>query len=218
MLTLLQDLRVCGNLTTDCGVYVERDIGGTVKDLRMFYRVALLMGILAVLCGRGDAQGMDHPALRISMTRDTSKAGQRAFLIKLRNAGDHKITLLLGTMTRNDTQWAVQAVHLLLTDASGKTLDLDAGPRGVVGGQFEPFLMPLPPGASFQFAADLDDYASGKARLWRVKQGNVWRLPLAPGRYKLCAEYVVPASRTSALEPVWTGSVRSTQLTFSIAR
>jgi hypothetical protein len=180
----------------------------------MFYGVALLLGIIAVMGARGNAQGTDKPALQISVMRDTSKVGQRAFLIKLRNAGDYKITLHLGMKTLNDTKWAVQAVHLLLTDASGKTLDLETGGYGIVGGQFLPFDRPLPPGASFQFVANLDDYASGKARFWPVKQGNVWRLPLAPGRYKLCAEYV----QTSAQEPVWTGSVRSAPLTFSIMR
>ncbi len=159
-------------------------------------------------------QGQAGPRVILRQIRQTSL--HPLFRVEICNSGDQSLLLKLGTIYRG--QDALSAIHLLLTEADGKTIDLEPFQGGIVSGRIDPLIVPIPVGATFVLRVDLTDYMSiGE---------HVWQLELAPGRYKLTARYVgTPVSRREAnldmpglaLMHYWTGSVDSNTLPFSVA-
>ena len=77
-------------------------------------------------------------------------------------------------------------------------------------GRMDPMVVPLPAGATFTVAIDLEDYVAPKEK--------IWNLDLTPGRYTLSAEYANLDMQGISLMPYWTGTVNSKTLPFTLTR
>lgn len=135
------------------------------------------------------------------------------FQVEFRNSGHHDLMLRMGMIVNSSKQYP-RALTFALTDAHGKTLQLEPAEPGYVAGRVDPFLVPLPAGATFTLPIDLADYASPRQ--------EVWSFALQPGQYSMTATFtgVGLAGRgdvdSAAMAP-WTGSVTSNAVAFTVA-
>jgi hypothetical protein len=115
------------------------------------------------------------------------------------------------------------AVHLLLTDAQGKTLLLDFLGPGLVEGIASPYVVTLSPGATYGLPIDTGNYIVHHITHTDV----IWASDLPSGNYKLEAVYTGldaflqpvghPTLRTAST-PYWTGTVDSNTLNVTLTQ
>ncbi len=181
------------------------------------YRIFAFFGLVALTAGLGLAQGTLANPLQISVASIRETSGSLLFEVRLHNTGDQDLILNLGMMLGNGRRQYPDAIHLRLSDQHGKTLMLDLIGPAIIAGRMDPFVVPLPRGATFSFPVRLTDYISPKE--------NVWKIDLAPGKYTLSAEYkgmAVPQRAANldmqgiALMPYWTGRAESKTLSFTV--
>jgi hypothetical protein len=154
--------------------------------------------------------------LQISVLLETVNESESSpqFRVELRSVGDHDLILNLGMMLANGRSQYADAITLLLTLLSGSEQRLRLMGPAMINGRADPFVVPLPMGASFSIPVDLTKYAPfGRGR----------PLKLEPGSYALQAEFqgrpgVNPNldMKGMALMPYWTGTVVSTKIEFKI--
>ena len=174
--------------------------------------VLFILFVASVLKLSTVAQVPESAGLRIALLQDDPS--KPAFEVQLQNVGDHDFILKLGMMLDNATKQYLDKVRLSLTDtSSGKVIHLELRePSGIFGG-VAPLNVPLAVGARFIFPVDLGNYIS-----W---QTNIGKLSLAPGTYRLRAEYSEVDTHSkrdgTILFPFWGGSIRSPEITFKIA-
>jgi hypothetical protein len=86
-------------------------------------------------------------------------------MLEVRNAGPKDAVLNLGIMLANGARQYSTAITLVLTDAEGKGHHAElAEPAGVTSGRLDPFIVPLPSGASLKLPVHISKclwYASG---------------------------------------------------------
>jgi hypothetical protein len=134
-------------------------------------------------------------------------------MLEVRNTGPKDAVLNLGIMLANGARQYPTAITLVLTDAEGKEHHAElAEPAGVIGGRLDPFIVPLPSGASLKLPLHISKcfwYASGQLEDFE---------PDPPKHYTLQAQFTgkgVSQDQANldvkgiALMPYWTGAVVS---------
>jgi hypothetical protein len=138
--------------------------------------------------------------------------------VELRNVGQNDLVTNLGTMLANGKRQYPSAVALVLTDAQGKSRRLDLRGPWYVAGRVDPFVVPIPVGATFSIPVDLDKYWAAESKEFDYK--------LKPGSYSLEAQFNGRSVSQQdpnldmegiALMPYWTGTVTSNQIRFEVA-
>jgi hypothetical protein len=181
--------------------------------------LALVLGFGLLAAHPSSAQEPQSDSLQITLVQVQAVAGHPRFRVKLHNAGDRALILNLGMMLANGKKQYADAIHLLLTDAHGKTLPLELTGPAYVAGRIDPFVVPLPEGATLTLPIDLEDYSSPRQ--------HIFKLSFAPGQYTLSAEYTgAGVSQQTAnldmkgisLMPYWIGTVKSNVLPFTITQ
>lgn len=137
-------------------------------------------------------------------------------MLELRNTGSKDAVLNLGILLANGARQYPTAITLVLTDAAGREHHAEfAEPAGVIAGRLDPFIAPLPSGASLQLPLRISQcswYASGQLEDFA---------PDPNGRYIIQAQFTgkgVSQSEANldakgmALMPYWTGTVVSNTL------
>jgi hypothetical protein len=148
---------------------------------------------------------------------ETTQSKVPKFRVELRNYGETDLVLNLGAMLGNGRKQYPSAVDLSLTDAQGKSrrLDLVLPP---VAGRLDPFILPLPAGATFSVPVVLDKYIAAATEDVDYK--------LKPGTYFLEAQFTgIGVSQQDAnldvkgiaLMPYWTGTVTSNRVQFEVS-
>jgi hypothetical protein len=139
------------------------------------------------------------------------------FRVELRNAGDSDLVLNVGVMLANGQKQYPNAVVLTLTDAQGKTRWLTLREPAAVAGRVDPFILPIPAGATFSIPVDLDKYWAAASKDFDYK--------LKPGSYSLEAQFTgkgVSQQEANldvkgiALMSYWMGTVTSSRLQFEV--
>src|SRR5450756_1112205 len=143
--------------------------------------LSLFLGFWLVAAHPTPALATPSCSLHIKLVQVQAVAGQPRFQVELHNAGDQALILNLGMMLANGRKQYADAIHLLLTDAHGKTLPLELTEIFLIAGRIDPFVVPLPEGATFTLPIDLDHYSSSRQ--------HIFKLSLTPGQYTLSAEY-----------------------------
>jgi hypothetical protein len=140
------------------------------------------------------------------------------FRVELRNAAQKDLVVNLGMILANGRMQYPNAVILVLTDAQGKSRRLDLREPRAIGGRVDPFVLPIPIGATFSIPVDLDKYWAAESKEFDYK--------LKPGTYSLEAQFTgrsVSQQEANldvkgiALMPYWTGTVASNQLRFEVS-
>ena len=140
------------------------------------------------------------------------------FRVEFRNVGQNDLVVNLGKMLANGKRQYPNAVVLTLTDAQGKSRRLDLREPFVIGGRVDPFVVPIPVGATFSLPMDLDKYWAAASKEFDYK--------LKPGTYSLETQFTgrsVSQQEANldvkgiALMPYWTETVTSNQLRFEVS-
>lgn len=149
--------------------------------------------------------------------QESVKSKAPKFRVELRDAGETDLVLNLGFMLANGKKQYPNAIILNLTDAQGTSRRLDLKGAGFVAGRLDPFIVPVPVGATFSISVDLDNYWAAASKEFEYKP--------KPGIYSLDAEFTgrgVSQQQANldvkgiALMPYWTGTVTSNQLRFEV--
>jgi hypothetical protein len=109
-------------------------------------------------------------------------AEPRGGTLEVRNTGPKDAVLNLGVMLANGARQYATAITLVLTDAEGKQHHAElAEPTGVIAGRLDPFIVPLPSGASLELllriseprpwyaSGDLEDFEPDRKKHYRVQ-------------------------------------------------
>jgi hypothetical protein len=139
------------------------------------------------------------------------------FYVALQNVGHQDVILNLGIMLANGQVHLPTAFRLILTDARGRTKELQFSDKRFpgVGGRIDDFIVPLRTGAFYVLRLKLDQYYCPKSKEFDLK--------LEPGRYQIIARFegarasfVNPDMRGIALMRFWTGTLESNSLEFDV--
>jgi hypothetical protein len=98
--------------------------------------------------------------LELVLERDDwlkSEAGLPGFRVTLLNAGSDDLILNIGILLANGNKQYADAISFLLTDSAGKTWDFTVKTPGAITGRVDPFVLPLPAGASYTLPLPLND-------------------------------------------------------------
>jgi len=159
--------------------------------------------------------------LQMSIALDPAKSAPSKtpkFIVALRNAGESDLILNLGFMLGNGKSQYPIAVVLMLTDAQEKSRRLELRGPAIIGGRMDPFVLPIPAGATFSIPADLDKY-------W-APATQEFEFDLNHGAYSIEARFTGKSVsepdanldvKGIALMPYWKGTARSNQLRFGVS-
>jgi hypothetical protein len=186
----------------------------------LFASLLVLGGLSAALKPSAETWGEAVSGLQMTIYLDRaegvpSKAPK--FRVELRNAAQKDLVVNLGMMLANGKMQYPNAVVLVLTDAQGKSRRLDLREPGAIAGRVDPFVLPIPIGATFSIPVDLDKYWAAESKEFDYK--------LKPGTYSLEAQFTgrsVSQQEANldvkgiALMPYWTGTVASNQFRFEV--
>jgi hypothetical protein len=193
------------------------------KNLMLVLVASLLVlgGLSAALKPSAETWGEAVSGLQMTIYLDRadgvpSKASK--FRVELRNAAKKDLVVNLGMMLANGKMQYPNAVVLILTDAQRKSRRLDLREPWAIAGRVDPFVLPIPIGATFSIPVDLDKYWAAESKNFDYK--------LKPGTYSLEAQFTgrsVSQQEANldvkgiALMPYWTGTVASNQLRFEVS-
>jgi hypothetical protein len=170
------------------------------------YAIGALAGVVVSFCLRFPIRAEGVP----------SKAPK--FRVELRNAAQKDLVVNLGMMVANGKMQYPNALVLILTDAQRKSRRLDLREPWAIAGRVDPFVLPIPIGATFSIPVDLDKNWAAESKEFDYK--------LKPGTYSLEAQFTgrsVSQQEANldvkgiALMPYWTGTVASNQLRFEVS-
>ena len=159
--------------------------------------------------------------LQMSIALDPAKSASSKtpkFRVALRNAGESDLILNLGFMLGNGKSQYPIAIVLMLTDAQGKLRRLELRGPAIIGGRMDPFVLPIPAGATFSIPADLDKF-------W-APATQEFEFDLKHGAYSIEAQFTGKSVSEQevnldvkgiALMPYWQGTARSNQLRFGVS-
>jgi hypothetical protein len=140
------------------------------------------------------------------------------FRVEFRNVVEHDLILNLGMMLANGRRQYSTALILNITDQQGVHRQFSLIGPGGIAGRVDPFVVPLPVGATFSIPIDLNKYwaAASKEFDYKLKAGTFSIQAEFRGRSvserdaNLDTKYV-------ALFPYWEGVVDSNELRFDIS-
>jgi hypothetical protein len=130
-------------------------------------------------------------------------------MLEVRNTAPRDAVLDLGIMLANGARQYPSAITLTLTDAEGRVHQGVLAEPGFVAGRLDPFIVPLPHGASLSFPLDLTKYA-----LHASGQKEELRIDPTKPPYTVQAQFTGNAVTQAeanldvkglALMPYWTG-------------
>lgn len=193
------------------------------KNLMLVSIASLLVlgGLSAALKPSAETWGEAVSGLQMTIYLDRAEGVPSKvpkFRVELRNAAQKDLVVNLGTMLANGKMQYPNAVVLVLTDAQGKSRQLDLREPGFIAGRVDPFVLPIPIGATFSIPVDLDKYWAAESKEFDYK--------LKPGTYSLEAQFTgrsVSQQEANldvkgiALMPYWTGTVASNHLRFEVS-
>lgn len=135
------------------------------------------------------------------------------FRVELRTVGKDDLLLNLGLMLANGGKTIPNKILLTLIDAQGKSIRMNLNEPTVIGGQVEPFILPLPAGATFTLPVDLEELLRRTPPKFDDK--------LKRGLYAIEAQFTgVNQQETRnpnlADKLHWKGTITSTRLQFEI--
>ena len=181
----------------------------------------VLGGLSAALKPRAETWGEAVRGLQMTIYLDQAEGVPSRvpkFRVELRNAAQNDLVVNLGMMLANGKMQYPNAVVLVLKDAQGKSRRLDLREPWAIAGRVDPFVLPVPAGATFSILVDLDKYWAAESKEFDYK--------LKPGTYLLEAQFTgrgVSQQEANldvkgiALMPYWTGTVASNQLRFEVS-
>jgi hypothetical protein len=167
------------------------------------------------------AWGATSNGLRMAISPVTPGAvpPQRAeFYVAFQNVGDKDIILNLGSMLANGKVHFPEAVHLILTDAQGKTRELQFSDKRYPGvlGRVDDFIVALRSGATYILRLSLEQY-------W-CPSTKEFDLRLIEGRYRIAARFEGKGANSVnldmqgiALMNFWKGTLQSDWLDFEVS-
>jgi hypothetical protein len=175
----------------------------------------LLVILTATVFGQGHSSRIagkcGRPVAGIALC--LSRSSEPGAMLEVRNTGPQDAVLNLGIMLANGARQYPTATTLVLTDAEGKEHHAElAEPAGVISGRLDPFIVPLPGGASLKLPLHISKC------LWDAS-GQLEDFEPDPNKH-----YTVQAQFTGkgvsqaeagldvkgiALMPYWTGAVVS---------
>ncbi|MGD1082855.1 MAG: hypothetical protein ABR881_31455 [Candidatus Sulfotelmatobacter sp.] len=134
-------------------------------------------------------------------------------MLEVRNTGPNDTVLNLGIMLANGSRQYPAAITLVLTDAEGKGHRAElAEPPGVIGGRLDPFIVPLPSGASLKLPLHISKcfwYASGQLEDFEPDPKKHYTLQAQFTGKGVSQAEAGPDVAGIALMPYWTGEVVS---------
>jgi len=135
-------------------------------------------------------------------------AGPSGVTLELRNTGTKDAVLNLGIMLANGARQYPTAITLLSTDAEGKEhhAELDE-PAGVIGGRLDPFIVPLPSGASLKLPVHISKclwHASGQLEDFGPDRTKRYTLQARFNGKGVNQAEANPDMKAIALMPFWT--------------
>ena len=146
----------------------------------------------------------------------TSSGALPKLRLEFRNPGPDDLVLNIGTMLANGKKQYPEAIILVITDSRGTFHEMGfAGGPWAIGGRVDPFVLPLPAGATFSLPVDLEKASAADGSKYRFD-----------GSYTIEARFigkaVISATTRSSLQdgvlmPFWTGRVTSNRLHFEVA-
>jgi hypothetical protein len=132
--------------------------------------------------------------------------------LEVRNTGPKDMVLNLGIMLGNGARQYPSAIRLRLTDAKGNVHQGVLAEPGIVAGRLDPFIVPLPHGASLILPLDLTKYVlytSGQIEEFRPNPTTPYTVQAQfTGQGVTQAEANLDV-RGLALMPYWTGIAAS---------
>jgi hypothetical protein len=119
-----------------------------------------LGGFSAALKPRQQTRGDVVSGLQLTIHLDQEKVGSRdpKFRVELRDAGEDDLVLNLGFMLANGGEQYPDAIVLTLRDTHGKSRPLQLREPFTIAGRVDPFVLPLPAGATFSIPVYFDKY------------------------------------------------------------
>ena len=163
------------------------------------------------------AWGEASDGLQMRIEPESSRTAVPTFRVAFRNSGDRDLVVKLGITLANGAKQYPNAVVLMLTDAQGKSRQLDPIEPAFVAGRLDPFILLLPVGATFSVPINLAKYWAATSREWEYK--------LTAGTYTLEAHFTgASVSGPEAnldvqgisLMPFWKGTIASNRLRFEV--
>jgi hypothetical protein len=177
---------------------------------------AVLLVILTVtVFGQGHGSHIAGPCGRpvAGIALCLSWSAEPGAMLEVRNAGPKDAVLNLGIMLANGARQYSTAITLVLTDAEGKGHHAElAEPAGVTSGRLDPFIVPLPSGASLKLPVHISKclwYASGHIEDFEPDPKKHYTVQAQfTGKGVSQAEANLDV-KGIALMPYWTGAVVS---------
>jgi len=173
--------------------------------------------ILQVRQAWGPANGGLRLGISLVNTDGPSVAGAE-FYVALQNIGDADFVINLGHMLANGRAMFPAAIHLIVTDPSGKTRELHFSDRRYPGvaGRLDDFTVALRTGSIYVIRARLDQYWSPATKEFGLK--------LAEGRHRIVARFEGQGAKAVGLDmqgvahmDFWKGTLQSDPLQFEVS-
>ena len=177
----------------------------------------LLGGAACAAEPSSQAWGEASDGLQMRIEPESSRAAVPTFRVAFRNSGDRDLVVKLGITLANGAKQYPNAVVLMLTDAQGKSRQLDSINPAFIAGRVDPFILLLPAGATFSVPIDLARYWAAASRQFEYK--------VTAGTYTLEAHFTgksVSGQEANldvqgiSLMPFWKGTIASNRLRFEV--
>jgi hypothetical protein len=155
---------------------------------------------------------VDGLQLSLSAT-DSSTQNGLELQVAVRNAGDHDVTLNLGSTLANGKVQLPDNLSLIITDARGKTRTFTFADKKhtYVAGRMDDYLVPLRVGSIYTLTLTLDQFWCHETKEFEVK--------LLPGRNQITAQFEGGGAKRLNLDMsaiklmnFWLGKVQSNAL------
>jgi hypothetical protein len=180
--------------------------------------VVLIFGVIILFAWTALAQrgGRAVGGLQVAVSLGQDRPEKSTFLIELRNVANNNLTLNLGIMPGNGTQYPT-ALNLIVTDEQGRVRRLVVGGPPLAGRVF-PWVLHLAGGATFNIPIDFVDSTFSIPLVGLLENYPLYPIyKLSPGTYSIQALFLgrredIPGISTR----FWEGTATSNQLRFDV--
>jgi hypothetical protein len=164
----------------------------------------------------GPAEKQLSIGIVLTVTNVTVKSPSE-ILICFKNVSKEDVVLNLGITLANGKVHHPTGLELVLTEYDGGTNRFQYIPLGGIAGRVDPFVVPLPAGATFQICCPLKSFIQNNS--------NRWPGLMRPGQYRLAATFTgkVVNKEDANIDMVglsliqyWTGKAHSGEISISI--
>ena len=185
----------------------------------LFFLATLFFALSAM--PEGFCQSAPVKGLQLVLSIEKGESETPHFRLEFLNVGQTDLILNLGSMLANGRKQYAYAVILKITDSQGvhRQFDLIGPGGGGVEGRIDPFVVPLPGGATFSIPLELNKYWPTASQEWEYK--------FKPGTYWIAAEFLGKGvsereanldAKYVSLFPYWEGTVQSNELRFKVGK